>query len=181
MPPYYRGIVGADACSRRRCDLSQGIETDAAARTIIIHLRRPDAEFLHKLAIPLAYVLPAGAPAPLIRRRPPPGTGPYTIAAFTPGRSVRLVRNPRFHSWSEEAQPDGFPDAIDVTISRDSVAQVADVQNGRADAVVVRACSAASCRSTRTARSSSPTPATCRRGPRRDQLALRRRPQAAVR
>ena len=136
VPPYYRGIVGADACSRRRCDLSQGIETDAAARTIIIHLRRPDAEFLHKLAIPLAYVLPAGAPAPLIRRRPPPGTGPYTIAAFTPGRSVRLVRNPRFHSWSEEAQPDGFPDAIDLTISRDSVAQVADVQNGRADAVV---------------------------------------------
>ena len=122
----------------RRCDLAKGIETDAAARTITIHLRRPDAEFTHKLALPLAYVLPASAPAKLIRTRPPPGTGPYTIAAFTRGRSVRLVRNPRFRSWSTDARPDGFPDAIDVTTSSDAAAQVAAVQRDRADAVVGR-------------------------------------------
>ena len=136
VAPLYAGIVGADACSPRRCDLSNGIETDAAARTITIHLRRPDAEFEHKLATPLAYVLPARAPATLIRGRPPPGTGPYRIAAFAPARGARLVRNPRFRSWSTEARPDGFPDAITVTPSKDAAAQVAAVQHGRADAVV---------------------------------------------
>jgi peptide/nickel transport system substrate-binding protein len=133
--PYYREIAGGEACSRR-CDLSKGIETDAAARTITIHLRRPDPEFTAKLALPLAYVLPARAPAALIRTRPPPGTGPYTIDALTPGRDVRLVRNPHFRSWSAEARPDGFPAAITVSTSENAQAQVATVQHGRADAVV---------------------------------------------
>ncbi len=136
VAPLYAGIVGADACRPRRCDLTQGIETDAAARTITIHLRRPDPEFEHKLAIPLAYVLPARAPATIIRGRPPPGTGPYRITAFAPARGARLVRNPRFRSWSTEARPDGFPDAITVTPSKDAAAQVAAVQHGRADAIV---------------------------------------------
>jgi YVTN family beta-propeller protein len=136
VAPLYAGIVGVNACSPRRCDLAKGIETDAAARTITIHLRRPDAEFEHKLATPLAYVLPARAQATLIRGRPPPGTGPYRIAAFAPARGARLVRNPRFRSWSTEARPDGFPDAITVTPSKDPAAQVAAVQHGRADAVV---------------------------------------------
>jgi peptide/nickel transport system substrate-binding protein len=135
-PPYYRGIAGAEACNARRCDLAKGIETDDAARTITIHLGRPDPEFLHKLALPLAYVLPARTPASLIRRRPPPGTGPYRITAFTAGRSVRLERNPRFRSWSDEARPGGFADRIDITISPDPAAQAAAVRHGRADAVV---------------------------------------------
>lgn len=136
IAPFYSRIAGAEACSSRRCDLSKGIVTNAAARTVTIHLRWPDAEFMHKLALPLAYVLPARAPATIVRTRPPAGTGPYTIAAFAPGRAVRVVRNPRFHSWSSEARPDGFPDAITVTISKDPAAQVAAVQRGRADAVV---------------------------------------------
>jgi YVTN family beta-propeller protein len=135
-PPFYGGIAGAEACNPGRCDLSKGIETDTPARTITIRLRRPDAEFAHKLALPLAYVLPAHTPARMMRGRPPPGTGPYRIAAFTPGHSVRLVRNPRFRSWSAEARPDGFPDAIDFTISSNPAAQVAAVKHGRADAVV---------------------------------------------
>ncbi len=134
--PYYGGITGAEACTRKRCDLSQGIATDAAAATITIHLRRPDAELLHKLALPVAYVLPSRTPAKLVRGRPPPGTGPYAIATFTP-RGVRLVRNPRFQSWSAEARPDGFPDAIAVTTSARDVARVHTVQNGRADGVAV--------------------------------------------
>ncbi len=136
IPPLYGGIAGAEACSRRRCDLSKGVEIDGAARTITIHLRHPDAEFVHKLALPLAYVLPAGTAAATIRGRPPPGTGPYRITAFSPGRSVRLDRNPRFRSWSDQARPDGFPDAIDVTVSADAAAEAAAVQRGRADAVV---------------------------------------------
>jgi peptide/nickel transport system substrate-binding protein len=49
---------------------------------------------------------------------------------------VQLQRNPRFRSWSAEARPDGYPDAITVSISSDAAAQVAAVRRGRADAVV---------------------------------------------
>jgi YVTN family beta-propeller protein len=133
---FYRRIVGVAACNPRRCDLAKGIETDAAARTITIHLTRPDTELMQKLAMPLAYVLPARTPAAIIHRRPPPGTGPYKIAAFAPERGVRLVRNARFRSWSAAARPDGYPDAIRITTSTDAAAQVAAVQHGRADAVI---------------------------------------------
>ena len=50
---------------------------------------------------------------------------------------MRLERNPRFHSWSAEARPDGFPDTIDVTTSDDDAARVAAVQHGHSDAVAV--------------------------------------------
>jgi peptide/nickel transport system substrate-binding protein len=82
----------------------------------------------------LAYVLPAQAPAGFVRGRPQPGTGPYTIAAFSARRGVRLVRNPRFASGSAAARPDGYPDAITVNFSRDGAAQLAAVEQGRADA-----------------------------------------------
>ena len=49
LPP----IRGTARCTGKVCDLSQGIETDAAARTVTIHLSRPDPEFLHKLHIRL--------------------------------------------------------------------------------------------------------------------------------
>jgi peptide/nickel transport system substrate-binding protein len=136
VAPFYDGIVGADACGPRRCDLSRGIRTNAAARTITISLRRPDSEFLDKLAMPLADVIPARAPATLIRRHPQPGTGPYMVAAFSPAHNVHLVRNPRFRSWSAEARPDGFPDAIDAGFSTDATAQVTAVRHGRADAII---------------------------------------------
>ena len=42
-------IRGAKRCTRTGCDLSDGIEIDQAARTVTLHLSRPDPEFLHKL------------------------------------------------------------------------------------------------------------------------------------
>ena len=48
----------------------------------------------HKLAIPLAYVLPARAPATLIRGRPRRAPGPYRIAAFAPARGVAAGAQP---------------------------------------------------------------------------------------
>ncbi len=134
--PFYYGIVGADACSPRRCDLTKGIETDAAARTITIHLRRADNEFPQKLAMPLAYVVPASTPATIAHGHPLPGTGPYKITAFSATTGVRLVRNPRFRSRSLDARPRGLADTIAVSFSQDPAAQVAAVEHNRADAVI---------------------------------------------
>ena len=82
------GIVGAKRAARGGATSSKGIETDAAARTIVDPPPAAGPEFMHKLAIPLAVVLPSRAPTTMIRGRPPPGTGPYTIAAFTPRSGV---------------------------------------------------------------------------------------------
>ena len=132
--PFFDSIPGASACTPRRCDLSAGIETDDAARTITIHLAHPDAEFLYELVLPA--VTPANVPARLLRRHAAPGTGPYAITAITPGRELRLTRNPYFHSWSSEARPDGYPDTIVASMSADAAAQVSAVQSDRSDAVV---------------------------------------------
>jgi YVTN family beta-propeller protein len=133
---FFDGIVGADACSPRRCDLSGGIETDERARTIRIRLRAPDPEFIHKLAQPVAYVVPADSPPRLVPASALPGTGPYRVAAFDPASGGRLVRNPRFRSWSDAARPDGFADEIVVSIAKRKRA-VAEVQAGRADVMEV--------------------------------------------
>jgi YVTN family beta-propeller protein len=133
---FFDGIVGADVCSPRRCDLSEGIEIDEQSRTIRIHLRAPDPDFLHKLAQPVAYVVPADSPPRLVPASALPGTGPYRVAAFDPARGGRLVRNPHFRSWSDAARPDGFADEIVVSIAKRGRA-AAEVQAGRGDVMEV--------------------------------------------
>jgi peptide/nickel transport system substrate-binding protein len=136
---YYQGIVGADRCVRRpaRCDLSAGIETDARARTIAVHLTRPDEEFLHKLTLQFAYVVPADTPRRATGERLLPGTGPYRFESWDAERGGQLVRNPRFRSWSP-ARPAGFANRIEVSLRKRGVrAQVADVQSGAADLTIL--------------------------------------------
>ncbi len=141
FPRLFAGIVGARRCEEEsgRCDLSAGIETDGPARTITVHLTRPDADFLNKLTMQFAYVVPATTP----RRRTGddvlPGTGPYRFASWDARRGGRLVRNPHFHAWSPQARPDGFADRIEVdTKPRQGVrGQVADVERGTADVVAL--------------------------------------------
>jgi len=134
LPPYYP-VVGAQRCARRptRCDLSAGIVTDARARTITVHLTRPDGEFLERLADPLILVAPAAHP---FGGAPPPGTGPYRIVSYDKHRGARLVRNPRFRAWSPGTRPDGFADEIVARGNPDRDAQVAAAQRGEADVVL---------------------------------------------
>ncbi len=136
VPSYYDGIVGAARCEKRpkRCDLTQGIVAHDAARTVTFHLSAPDPEFLYKLALPFACVLPAGTPPREVGTHPLPATGPYMIAGYRPNHSLRLVRNPRFHEWSQAAQPDGYPDEILVEIGGTPDEAVNDVIRGKADA-----------------------------------------------
>jgi YVTN family beta-propeller protein len=135
VPYYYDGIVGAARCeqSPKRCNLSQGIVTDNAARTVAFHLVAPDPEFLYKLALPFADVVPAGTPSHKISTRPLPATGPYVIASYQPKRLLELVRNRYFHEWSKAAQPDGYPDKIVFEIGGTPDEAVSEVIRGKAD------------------------------------------------
>ena len=38
---FYSGIVGADKCTAKNCDLSQGVVADDSAYTLTIHLTAP--------------------------------------------------------------------------------------------------------------------------------------------
>jgi YVTN family beta-propeller protein len=132
---YYDGIVGAAHCRKRpkRCDLSHGIVANDAARTVAFHLVAPDPDFLYKLAVPFAYVLPARTPARKAGTHPLPGTGPYVIASYRPRRLLRLVRNKYFREWSRAAQPDGYPDQIVLRIAGTAGQAISDVIRGKAD------------------------------------------------
>ena len=142
FPAFYTAIVGVPGCMDRpgRCDLSRGIETDARARTITIHLSRPDGQLLHKLTMIFGYLVPADTPVRKVRAGTlPPGTGPYRVERWDPDRGGVLVRNPHFQSWSPESRPAGFADRIEVRVRSDerTEEQIGDVLAGRSDVAVV--------------------------------------------
>jgi YVTN family beta-propeller protein len=128
-------IVGAADCMNApaTCDLSEGIETDDAAGTITFDLTKPDPSFLYKLALPIAYAVPDGTPSADTGTTPVPATGPYMVDEYVEGEQLVLVRNPEFREWYAPAQPDGYPDRIEVTLGLSTGEQVTEVEQGRAD------------------------------------------------
>jgi peptide/nickel transport system substrate-binding protein len=111
---YYAGIRGADRCSPRGCDLAHGIVTDDTRGTVVFHLTRPDPDFTAKLSLSFAWILPASVGTRPMGPRAAPGTGPYRIATYTPGKRIVLVRNPHFRVWAPEVQPRGNAERIEV-------------------------------------------------------------------
>ncbi len=111
---FYNGIVGADACIKTpaSCTLDGGVVGDEAANTITFHLTGADPEFMYKLAVPHASILPASTPAHDMGSDLIPGTGAYTIKSYNPNLGIEIVRNPNFKEWSADAQPDAFADGI---------------------------------------------------------------------
>ena len=130
----YRSVVGAAACSpgqRKRCNLSRGIEVDEGTGTITIRLTEPNPEFLYKLALPFASLVPGKTPPR--PAQPVPGTGPYRVVALGRNGALRLVRNEHFRVWAAQARPDGFPDEIRFHPSVNSEASLQAVEQGKAD------------------------------------------------
>jgi len=132
---FYSGIVGADKCSTKKCDLSKGVVADDSAMTLTIHLTAPDTEFFDKLALPFAYAVPGNTSFKLTGNNVPPGTGPYMWQSYDPNKAAVLVRNPYFKLWSKDAQPEGYPDKIIEKYGLPISEEVTQVQNGQADEV----------------------------------------------
>jgi peptide/nickel transport system substrate-binding protein len=130
----FGGIQGADACLRTpaACTLP-GVVADDATGMLTIRLVRRDPDFLLKLALPHASILPASAPGHDTGDHPLPGTGPYRIAAYNPSTGLRLERNPLFRPWNADAQPPGQPDAIEYRFGLEDEAEVTQIENGQAD------------------------------------------------
>ncbi len=129
---FYGAIEGAAEClkSPATCTLP-GVQADGDA--ITIRLTRPDPEFLTKLALPHASILPAGAPQGDSGSTPIAGTGPYVIRSYDANDHMHLVRNPHFKEWSHDAQPAGYPDAIHYEFGLEGEAEITAIQNDQAD------------------------------------------------
>jgi peptide/nickel transport system substrate-binding protein len=132
---FYGNIVGAAACLKTpgSCNLSTGVVADPHNWTVTFHLVNPDPEFLDKLALTFAFVVPTGTPNRDIGQHPLPATGPYMIASYNPSSELVMVRNPRFHEWSAAAQPAGYPNKIVLKFGLPTESEVTEVENGQAD------------------------------------------------
>ena len=117
-------LAGATACPRaRRCDLRAAVETNDRERTVTLHFTHPDPDLLLVLGPGDLRPVSAG-------ERGAPGTGPYRVARFVPGRLVDLRRNRYFRAWAPTAQPPGYPDRILWRMGRDVTGNVAAVLRG---------------------------------------------------
>ena len=136
----YAGIVGAPECAahpERRCDLSEGIATDARTGTVTIRLTEPDPEILHKLAFP--YRLRGARRAPVRQPGPASRDRALPLRELRPAARCPPGPQPPLPVWSQDARPDGFADEIVVRAREEDQidAQIADVQRGAADFVIV--------------------------------------------
>jgi peptide/nickel transport system substrate-binding protein len=131
----YGVIDGAAACLQNpaTCTLASGISV--SGRAVTFHLTRPDTEWLHKLALPPAALLPPSVGTTEIGTDVArlAGTGPYRWATYAPARQLVLERNPHFTAWAPAAQPDGYVDRIVQRFGLGGEAEVTQVERGQAD------------------------------------------------
>ena len=106
---------------------------NAKTNTVTINLTAPDPEFTYKLAVPHAAILPASSPPNDAGTKLLPGTGAYYFASYDPNKQLVMKRNPYFKEWSQDAQPDGYPDEITQSFGLTVEAQITAIENGQAD------------------------------------------------
>jgi peptide/nickel transport system substrate-binding protein len=138
-------INGSESCTQgKECDLSAGVITDDRAGTVVFHLRKPLADFPYQLALPSLVIVPGNAPQEDAGLTPIPGTGPYRIDRAEIERDEKgdptrgmivLARNPHFEPRGL-AQPDGYPDRIEISMGGTGADHVAAVKEGREDLMV---------------------------------------------
>jgi ABC-type transport system substrate-binding protein/DNA-binding SARP family transcriptional activator len=128
------GVLAASAGCRvpTRCDLTETVVADDAARTVSIHLSAPYPELLHKLTGHVGAPVPRTAPSS-VGVKALPGTGPYRVARFEPGRAILLERSPYFHEWSPTAQPAARPDRVVITLGGKPANAAQEVMRRAAD------------------------------------------------
>ena len=132
FPVSYSHILGASECKRSHCDLSRGVLTNGTS-SITFRLTRPDPSLFEELSF--LVPVPSDTPAGDTGTTPVPGTGPYTIQSYVPGRLLTFERNRYFHVWSQAARPDGYPDELVYRIVKNQNDAVRQLIAGRGDLV----------------------------------------------
>jgi len=87
-------------------------------KTIVFHLKAPYPEFDNVLAQANAVPFPEGSGAGDEFIKDVIASGPYTLDSYTPGSSIKLVRNEYWEPDSDDVRK-GYPDAWDFEIGID--------------------------------------------------------------
>ncbi len=128
---YFSMIAGYDDVAGGKATELSGITTPDD-KTVVFKLTRPDATFLHLMAINFGYVVPkeevekAGADW----GKQPVGTGAYKFKEWVPGQRIVLERNKDYHH-------PGVPylDQITFEFGQDPTVAVLRLKRGEVDSV----------------------------------------------
>ncbi|MGK9169793.1 ABC transporter substrate-binding protein [Inquilinus limosus] len=126
---FFDSIQGFEEVSTGKAKELSGIETPNDT-TVVFHLTRPDAPFLHKMALNFAHVVPKeevekwGADF----GKHPVGTGAFKMAEWTLGQRVVFERNPDYFQK-------GLPhlDRIVFEVGQEPVVALLRLQRGEVD------------------------------------------------
>ncbi|MCA3560842.1 MAG: ABC transporter substrate-binding protein [Aestuariivirga sp.] len=128
---YFGMIAGYDDVAGGKATTLSGIETPDD-KTVIFKLTRPDATFLHLMAINFGYVVPkeevekAGADW----GKNPVGTGAFKFVEWVPGQSIKLERNKDYYKPNTP-----YLDAITFEFGQDPTVAVLRLKKGEIDIV----------------------------------------------
>jgi ABC-type transport system substrate-binding protein len=123
---FFSAIEGFDAAMAGEAEGLSGV-TVADPQTVQIRLSRPDATFLHVMALNFASIVPREAAGEDFGRQPV-GTGAFRLAEWTTGQSLVFEKNPDY--WRE-----GVPylDQITFEVGQEPVVALLRLQNGEVD------------------------------------------------
>ncbi len=126
---FFGAIAGFDDFSAGKADGLAGIETPDAD-TVVFKLSRPDATFLHVLAINFASVVPKEAVEAAAGDfgKKPVGSGTFTLKEWTIGQKLVLARNPDYFVK-------GVPhiDSFTIEIGQEPLVALLRLQKGEVD------------------------------------------------
>ncbi|MFD1797305.1 ABC transporter substrate-binding protein [Paracoccus aurantiacus] len=126
---FFGSIAGYDAAAAGEAEGLSGVSV-IDPQTVEIKLSRPDATFLHLMALNFASVVPKEAVDEYGADfgKNPVGTGAYSLGEWTIGQRVVLTKNPDY--WR-----DGLPylDSITFEIGQEPVVALLRLQNGEVD------------------------------------------------
>ncbi|HEY2057027.1 MAG TPA: ABC transporter substrate-binding protein [Amycolatopsis sp.] len=88
-------------------------------KTIVFHLARPYGDWPWIVSMPAFSPVPKGKGTDASYDSTPVCSGPYQVAAYTKGVSVRLTRNPNWDAKTDEAR-NGLPDAIVIQLGQET-------------------------------------------------------------
>jgi peptide/nickel transport system substrate-binding protein len=116
-PPYLRDWLVGGATYQgpygSNPDLASVATPDPT--TIVFHLRKPEGDFPYLAAETQFAPVPKAKDTGKNYNSAPVSSGPYTIASYTEGQSLDLVRNPHW-SRSSDKQRLACPDKIDISL-----------------------------------------------------------------
>jgi len=126
---FFGSILGFDAVTAGEADSLEGVKV-VDPLTVEITLSRPDATFLHVMALNFASVVPEEAVEAAAGDfgKQPVGTGAFKLADWTIGQSLIFEKNEEY--WRE-----GIPylDSVRFEVGQEPIVALLRLQNGEVD------------------------------------------------